>query len=162
VYHYTEYASAKYRSLIDSYCASYPYIALGGTAEGATGLTDNKIRFFDYCHSKTRAKTMVHGLAVTSTTAILRYPWYSVDSTTWLSYERYGMRFSFEGGKIKQNMSMRLVKEGKAKFRDISQINENKDEIKKKNIRSFQELEEYATKVWASRGVKWGTFYGSK
>lgn len=72
------------------------------------------------------------------------------------------MRFSFEGGKIKQNMSMRLVKEGKAKFRDISQINENKDEIKKKNIRSFQELEEYATKVWASRGVKWGTFYGSK
>jgi hypothetical protein len=35
-------------------------------------------------------KLKVHGLGITTPYLLLRYPWYSVDSTTWLTIGRYG------------------------------------------------------------------------
>jgi hypothetical protein len=35
-------------------------------------------------------KIKVHGLAVTSLTLMKRYPWFSVDSTSWVKYSSYG------------------------------------------------------------------------
>lgn len=150
VYHYSDFVSEKYRSLIDTYVEKYPYISLGGTAEGSTAITKNKLRFFDYCFLRTRDKVRVHGLAVTAQRLMMRYPWYSVDSTSWLSGERYGQWRDFTQGKMKTVSSVRVTK----KLTDPRQLVE-KNERLRLSIESFLRLEKYVTDYWAQKGVVW-------
>jgi len=64
----------------------YDYIALGGGA--SEGLTGTKYmqrfgdRVFEIIESLGRIK--VHGFGITSTRLLMRYPWYSADSTSWV------------------------------------------------------------------------------
>jgi len=73
----------------------YDYIALGGLGQDATmAMYKNWAdQAFDIiCDQPSRLpKVKVHGFAVTSFGLMSRYPWYSVDSTSWLKYAAYGM-----------------------------------------------------------------------
>lgn len=81
---------------LEFYVEKYDYIAIGGIA---------KIRplqlyswldelFANYiCDSKGMPKVKVHGFAVTSLRLMTRYPWYSVDSTSWVVTGRMGSIF---------------------------------------------------------------------
>ncbi len=66
----------------------YDYMALGGFM--AAGSTENIMRWLDYIWSRYLTdkdgmpKVKVHGFAITSHPLLRRYPWYSVDSTTWV------------------------------------------------------------------------------
>lgn len=71
----------------------YDYIFLGGmVAEKISYLQE----WLDHVFGKylTRkdgtAKIKTHGFGITSTAIMRRYPWYSVDSTTWLNGGRFG------------------------------------------------------------------------
>lgn len=75
------------------WCLEYDHFALGGMAHEPT---TTRIPFFDKCweiitdengfpHSK------VHGFGMASPQLVYKYPWYSVDSSSWCSYGRYGM-----------------------------------------------------------------------
>lgn len=87
------------------YVDNYPYIAIGGVAQ----LRDKKqlISFMDKCFSEYICgqdgipKVKVHGFAVTSLDLMLRYPWYSVDSTSWVVTGRMGGVYvpKYRGGK---------------------------------------------------------------
>lgn len=71
----------------------YEYIALGGLA--SMGAKSQMFDFLDQCFDiicddDGIPKVKVHGFAVTSLKAMKRYPWYSVDSTTWLMTARMG------------------------------------------------------------------------
>lgn len=65
---------------------SYDYISLGGMV-GASKVT--LIPFLDRCWEQIcdtpdrLPKCKVHGFGITSAEIVSRYPWYSVDSTTW-------------------------------------------------------------------------------
>lgn len=82
VYHYGER-----ESFLEKMVDECDYIGLGGVAQ--LGVGDPLFDWLDYsfkryiCDASGRPKVKVHGFAVTSVTAIQRYPWYSVDSTSW-------------------------------------------------------------------------------
>jgi hypothetical protein len=74
------------------YVQEYDYIGIGGVAGGVTmqqfvrSLGDPAFKYL----WETDPTTKVHGFAVTSNRLIVRYPFWSVDSTTWLKHAAYG------------------------------------------------------------------------
>lgn len=78
---------------LEHYLTNYDYIALGGMAIASSAAV--KI-WFDRLWSKFltdgsgRARVKVHGFAITSPDLMMRYPWYSVDSSTWVQRSMYG------------------------------------------------------------------------
>jgi len=71
----------------------YPLIGLGGLVGS---ITDDNCRAwidrcFDFiCQGNGHPIVKIHGFGVTSHEYLLRYPWYSVDSTTWVKHAAYG------------------------------------------------------------------------
>lgn len=78
---------------LERYIDEYDYIALGGLARKGvrSELFDFLDKCFDViCDEKGFPKIKVHGFGVTGMKAMKRYPWYSVDSTSWLLTSRTG------------------------------------------------------------------------
>lgn len=82
-------------------CEEYDYVAIG-----ASGMFDSfwtrqnpeKLRkLIDYAHSK---NTMVHGLGYTKASMLNKMPFDSVDSTSWIGGNRFGMVFEWNGTKF--------------------------------------------------------------
>lgn len=71
----------------------YEYIFLGGMVPEQTPYLR---RWLDelwgtiLTHSDGRPKVKVHGFGLTTTELMFRYPWYSVDSTSWVMSSRFG------------------------------------------------------------------------
>lgn len=81
-------------SYLTTYIDNYEYICLGGVALAGSG--SRLIRWLDHLWSKYltnkdgTARIKVHGFAITSRTIMGRYPWYSVDSSTWAQASIFG------------------------------------------------------------------------
>jgi len=78
---------------LNKYIEQYDYIALGGMV----GTPKNTlIPWLDTCFSKYICdekgipKVKVHGFGLTSLPIMMRYPWFSVDSTSWVATSRFG------------------------------------------------------------------------
>jgi len=87
-FHYGE--DEKY---LKHYLKNYKYMALGGMVPIANSpLTVWLDRIFaDFICDKSGMPTIkVHGFGLTSLPLLLRYPWYSVDSTSWVMTSRMG------------------------------------------------------------------------
>lgn len=87
-YHYGE--DTKW---LEKYIDNYEYIALGGMVPiGTSDLKDWLDTVFSkfICGEDGLPKVKVHGFGMTVITLMLRYPWYSVDSTSWLMTGRFG------------------------------------------------------------------------
>ena len=84
---------------LEEYCKNFTYIALGGLAQlRIKRLCDNWLKkCFNIIN---KYKTKVHGFAVTSSYYIKRFPFYSVDSTTWLGGNKFGTFFQFTKGEM--------------------------------------------------------------
>ncbi len=81
---------------LERYVDRYDYIAIGGVAQARN--RSQLISFLDKCFGvicdgggMPRCRT--HGFAVTSVELLWRYPWYSVDSTSWVVSSRMGQIF---------------------------------------------------------------------
>lgn len=86
VFHRTE----DYRYLLD-YMEEYDYIALGGMASAGARIAWLDTVWGKYLTDKEgRAKVMVHGFGMSSIKLLWRYPWWSVDSSTWIKNAAYG------------------------------------------------------------------------
>lgn len=90
VFHYGE--DPKF---LQYYIDNYDYVALGGMAGGKRGRDLQRMwlddMFANYiCDKKGFPKVKVHGFGMTSVPFMLRYPWYSVDSTAWIMVSRHG------------------------------------------------------------------------
>ena len=87
-YHYGE--DIKWLKL---YLEKYDYIALGGMVKVGTA---QLIQWLDLlftnhiCDKDGIPKVKIHGFGLTSLPLMLRYPWYSVDSTSWVVTGRMG------------------------------------------------------------------------
>lgn len=102
-----------------------------------------------------------HGFAVTSPDQLYRYPLYSADSSSWVSAGRYGtiplfyddLSIKWLHYKNKNEVlkhwdyvkSLGMEKLGADDWQDRTEL----------AIRSYQKLQEQATKLWTSRGVIW-------
>lgn len=74
--------------------AGYKYIGMGGLGQNTS--TDDYIVWADRVYSHLSPapthlpKVKTHGFAMTSWTLMKRYPWWSVDSATWIKLAAYG------------------------------------------------------------------------
>lgn len=81
---------------LELYINKYNYIALGGMAKVNRSNKTILYKWLDKCFSlicdeQGYPKVKVHGFAATSISIMVRYPWYSVDSTSWILASRYGI-----------------------------------------------------------------------
>lgn len=81
---------------LDWYISKYEYITLGGMVPIST---PQLIYWLDrlweehLCDGSGRPKVKVHGFGVTTMSIMKRYPWFSVDSSTWVQNAANGMIF---------------------------------------------------------------------
>lgn len=136
IYHLSDYL--KDRGLLKQFIDDgYPYIGIGGVAGEGSPVKLQK-QFYDYIFNITRDKIKLHGLGITSEPILERYPWYSVDSTSWLSFARYGNSKS-------NSRKMAMVK---AKGKHYLQNTQEE-------AHHWAMLERKMTYLWKQRGVVW-------
>lgn len=140
IYHMSDYLDKEHVNLIEQYL-DYPYIGLGGTA--GTGYKGTMEAFLDYVFRRTKDKVRVHGLGTTSNKLLKKYPFYSVDSTSWLSFSKYGQS-------AYNSEDMSFVKIRSKHWKKLCQ-----EEVKGilKDIKDIQ-------KLWEVRNIKWEDFNG--
>lgn len=78
------------------YCDNYDYIGVGGLGQEVTRQTWIKnigTPVFTYICEKPSYKPVrkIHGFAMTAPSLVTGYPWYSVDSTSWIQWGKYGI-----------------------------------------------------------------------
>lgn len=137
IYHESDYREGN-TELLSSFISNYPYIATGGTA-GTQGSQNARTSFFDYVFAHTRDKIKVHGLGVTANKLLVRYPFYSVDSTSWLGPARYG------NSKATKDKRIQIVH---SKTRHYMKNTEHE-------ITYWLKVEKNITRLWEKRGIVW-------
>lgn len=107
------------RKILQGMIEKYDYIALGGavgTSVGAMIQSLDEVWGDWLVDSDGMPKVKVHGFAITSLPLMLRYPWFSVDSTTWVLTGRYGAVLVPMNGKthriVLSNKSPRVADKG--------------------------------------------------
>ena len=82
-------------------CNEYSYIALGGIAVKHIKQTEYKY-FPWFINEAHKRNCQIHGLGMTDFRVIKKCHFDSVDSTTWVAAQRYGIIYKFDGKKIYQ------------------------------------------------------------
>lgn len=88
---------------LEWYIERYEYITLGGMVPIST---PQLIHWLDrlweryLCDSSGRPRVKVHGFGLTSLPLMKRYPWYSVDSSTWVMWSANGMLLVPDTGQV--------------------------------------------------------------
>jgi hypothetical protein len=104
------------------------------------------------------SKIKVHGFALTSQKFISKYPFYSVDSSSWTACTRYGVLYKFDKGKMNQipcNQKNFLKHNIPLELRSTNRgydINIRKLEY---NAKAFYDMQLYQTALWEKRGIHW-------
>ena len=143
IYHLSDYLEDK--ELLNRFIAEgYPYIGIGGVAgEGSPVKLQNQ--FYNYIFSVTRDKIKLHGLGITGEPILRAYPWYSVDSTSWLSFARYA--------------------NSKANSKKMSQVKAKQKhylENTQEEAHHWVEIQRKMTHLWERRGVNWSNTFTYK
>lgn len=138
VYHLSDFVNPKNRDIIDEYVKKYDYISTGGMA-GVPHSKELLLKFLSFVFSKTRDKVKVHGLGITSQKILLKYPFYSCDSTSWQSMMRYGSSAVNKNKKVL-----------KFKAKTLHYLENTEDEIK-----HWVNLQNKITALWLKRGISW-------
>jgi len=144
--------------LLKELAAEYSYIALGGMVP--LSRQKKKLRhFLARCFSITTDQVKVHGFGLTATWALETFPFYSVDSASWLVGSTRGEIYRFTGSKMISygvKEKHRVLGEGGYGVRFIDTANEKK--WRQRDINNIVEWLKYAnwlTELWAKRGVRW-------
>ncbi len=139
IYHLSDYVEAR-ELLLDF--LKYPYIGLGGVV-GEKSHTHLKNELYRYVFRNTRDRVRVHGLGITSDEECKTYPFYSVDSSSWLSAARFG-RSQFHSTKLSQYRS-----------KERHWVENSVIEVK-----GWLQWEADMAALWRARGVRWKEFKG--
>lgn len=133
---------------LKSLISRYNHIALGGLVPLA--LHQSKLEsWLDYCFSVIGNKVKVHGFGVNSIWAWKRYPFYSVDASSWSQGARYYKVISFEDSKFITESRDELLNAfkfyHKRNWKDRSWY----------NIATLLKAEAFITKLWQAKGIEW-------
>lgn len=138
IYHLSDYLDPQWRDLLNMFAEKYPYISCGGIAGEGSARKWQHV-FYKHVFSVTKDKVKVHGLGITSKSILEMYPWFSVDSTSWLSSARFG------NSKLHSN---KMVSAYYAKNNHYLHNTLMEAEW-------WVKLEKYITKLWKLRGIEW-------
>lgn len=153
VYHMSEYNGGK-RDLLEEMCKQYKYIAIGGVAGGAI---DKQMitNFFNFCFKiGLKHKTKFHGFGITSPGYLRDYPWYSVDSTTWMAGSRYGQMMVWRSGDY--SMQTNIHYSDKEEYMRHNFDKEGVEDYWVRMAASIKEMlkmEKAITDLWAARDI---------
>lgn len=109
-------------------------------------IANDSLPYLDQIFNITRDKVKVHGLAMTKTTLIEKYPFFSVDSTSPLSTVIFG-RYSTPIMAFKE-------REDVFKEKSIECYDDDYERVEKAIIET-KKTQEYITDLWIKKGVKW-------
>lgn len=149
VYHYSDWRSREHRCLLDHFIERYDYISLGGMAEGKLS-RDLQADFLKYCFNRIPKHIKVHGLGITSMKTMMYFPFYSVDSKTWLVSGLYGDYITTKNARYKRTAKKR----GTLSHYGILLPGPEK---MKRAVDAFASLERQLTANWAKRGYVWNS-----
>ena len=82
---------------LETMVEKYDYIALGGMVY-ADGIENWLSKVWNYIY-KVKPELKVHAFGITTVKHLVKYPWYSVDSTTHVSGRRFGRMILFDDHK---------------------------------------------------------------
>ena len=140
VYHISDYLEGNVQ-LFKDYIASYSYIGIGGVAKVGYANQTIRDRAMEYIFSLSGSTTALHGLGQTMIEELRKYPWYSVDSTSWLQPARYG------GSKFhSKNM-------GRVRSKVVPY-----DKNAEREAMYWVKKERELTYLWKQRGIDWEDF----
>ena len=132
----------------------YDYLALGGMVPLALHKT-KLIAFLNNCFSII-GKKKVHGFGMTNMTILKLFPFYSVDSTSWLGGSIRGEIYHLTPrGEMKV---MSYKDKSKATYKTIGFNDDNDKRWMSRVINNaieWQKAEKYLTELWSKRGVVW-------
>jgi len=114
-------------------------------------------RVFSFLKDKiVKDKLKTHGFAVTGYQQLLRYPFYSADSSSWVSGGKWGVLLSFKEGKfLKTHYRDNLSKLwSNVKHKDMNLFTSYQDR-NYECILAYQEMEKFITNLWETRDIKW-------
>lgn len=117
----------------------YDYVAIGGIV--AKEITQKDYKYFTPLLKIAKDNNCkVHGLGFTNLKSLSKYPFYSVDSTSWKSGGRFGSIYEFKNNKLIQH-SKPIGMRAKSK-------NGWYDKIELQNMLAWSKLQEYADKYY--------------
>ena len=107
----------------------------------------------------------VHGFAFCKREALMKYPFYSTDATSWKAGMQYATTLAFDGkrlGTIKLNNENNNLYSLSKKVKDLAQVHDKNlavGRVKRMEIavEAYKEMERYFTQVWEARGVIYKT-----
>jgi hypothetical protein len=82
-------------------CKEYKYVAIGGLVTLEIKRTEYDV-FYSLLKIARESNAKVHGLGFTNLKGLEKYKFYSVDSTSWLSGNRFGAVYWFDGKTMKK------------------------------------------------------------
>jgi len=127
---------------LELYAKDCDYIGLGGVVQLKNELKKLK-HFFDLSFSIVKDQAKIHGLGVNNWELLQRYPFYSVDATSWHNPHRYGQHFNYAEGRLKRIDGRKI---NLYRFQD-------KTEQLDTAIKELLKAEEYITELWKKRGI---------
>jgi hypothetical protein len=142
-YHYGED-----KKWLQMYCEKYKYFAIGGMVP-YTRKPDVLIKFLDNCFNIIMKydKIKIHAFGIAgSLKLLLKYPFYSVDSTSWLQTAKFGQVIELKHAKVRDKKTLEdklWLKTSKPIERVIY------------GAREALKQEAFVTDVWTKRGIIW-------
>ena len=106
-------------------CKEYDYVAIGGLVTQEIKRTEHDV-FYPLLKIARENNTKVHGLGFTNLKGLEKYKFYSVDSTSWLSGNRFGGVYWFDG----KTMQKRNKGEGQRVKTNMTAINNFNEWVK--------------------------------
>lgn len=136
--------------------SSYDYIALGGLVPHARN-RPKLMNWLDKCFDVIRLDAKIHGFGMTGIDILKRYPWYSCDSTSWLSGAKQGSVYSFNNnnGKMDSHYHSDKQKVDHKSFAFMDQGDKRWSHRLVNAIKQWAAVEKYITALWTKRGITW-------
>jgi len=125
---------------LEYYLDKHDYIALGGMVPIPKDRLVNWLDYLwrDYLTDKEgRAAKKIHGFGLTTLSLMLRYPWYSIDSTSWVLAGRFG------------SVYIPIIKNGKYDYTKIP----HKIVFSDKSPKQEEKGEHYKTLSWMQQKI---------
>jgi hypothetical protein len=133
----------------------YDYIALGGLVPLAKKRKKLQ-QWLDGCFSVIGKywPKKIHGFGVNAVWAWKRYPFYSVDATSWLKFAIHRTILQFENHEI----TLVNIRDHSKKGAELLSLIKNRKDYNfmyAQNIKAYREAAEYVTKLWKCKGINW-------
>lgn len=132
------------------------YVGVEGLRSGKEMLPYNKFIKYAYTHD-----CKVHGFAFTKPGLLHKFPFYSVDSSSWTYGIRFGAIYVWEKNKlltINTGSDKHLFAKYGIDPNVFHSTVRNEDSCRQKlmySANAYWEMQEYFTKLWEKRGIHW-------